>query len=282
MKFSKPLLDSIVASPPEHLYKYISFKKQSYIEDIIVHSRLYFSLPSQFRENDAFDTRAYNFVIKGTQDRRQWLKKEIAVNYPHLTRHQKKEMRHINLHEHKDTDSAFYQQRVNRLNQIFNDVDGQRICIFCVTDSSHRIEMWKQYIPNGEGICIKLNRNVILDALITSNISASVHSSHIFDLRRVEYVTLPREISVSKLMNSDSYLLGTTLLYTKLDSFSFEKEWRFIIPECINQSILFSPDMIEEIVLGPNTTKEQIKLIETWNARRSIPFKTSTTEFRYA
>ena len=282
MNFFKPYFDSNTNSCPVYLFKYISFDKQKNIEDILILNQLYFSLPSEFSQNDVLDSRTYNIVIKSKEDRRQWIKAEINAKHSALPRFQRKKILRSKVHEHKDPNSLFYRQRIDNLNRIFKErVNKSRVCCFCVTDSPDRTDMWKQYIPSGQGVSIKLNIEIIVKQLATSVISNSNISPHLFYLQPVNYVSSPLEISFCDLLRAEPLSLGITLLYTKLSSFAFEQEWRFSIYDCIDQSIPFPPEFIEEVILGPNVTEAQIKLVEDWDNGRSISFKICKNKNKY-
>jgi Protein of unknown function (DUF2971) len=267
---------------PDYLYKYISFGKQKFIEDILKFSRLYFSLPNEFEGTDALDSKTYNIVIKNKEDRRQCIKAEIDAKYSYLSRDQKREMLRVNVRDHKNPDSAFFKERINSLNRIFKEsVNDRRVCIFCATNSPDRIEMWKHYIPDGQGVCIKLNIETIIEQLNSLQVSSSPISPHLILLHPVNYVSSPIDVSFSTLKNADQLEVGITLLYTKMSCFEFEQEWRLSIYDCINQSISFPQQFIEEVIVGPNTTNEQMKIITEWNDYRSNPFMISRYNNNY-
>lgn len=104
---------------PTFFYKYISFEKQQFVEDILKHSKLYFSFPNQFRENDAYDCRAYNFVVKTKRDMEILCKKNIEINYPNLSKKEKNKMIESVLFKYKEPDSPYYTELIANLNRVY-------------------------------------------------------------------------------------------------------------------------------------------------------------------
>lgn len=133
--------------------------------------------------------------------------------------------------------------------------------------------MWNTYIPNNKGVCIKLNGPAIIRHFSLTKISSSHIRADLSWLRNVNYVSKPLEISWADFVEADPLSAGTTLLYTKLDDFAFEQEWRFAIFDCIKQSIQFSENIVEEVFIAPETTIEQRTLIDEWNKLRKLKYK---------
>lgn len=272
MLFLKPKPDTY----PPYFYKYIPFEKKKFIEDILLHNRLYFSLPKEFKENDAYDCRAYNFVVRSRADRSALIEEEIRVKHPNFSRLERRKMLRANMKKYQNADSAFYKDRMESMNRIFKDGSNvSRIAILCLTDSEKRPEMWNSYIPSNQGVCIRLNGPMIVKHLWNTEISSSHINPHLNWLRNVEYVLAPVEIPWAAFFKAEPLSAGTTQLYTKLDDFSFEQEWRFTIYECIEQSIPFPESIIEEVFVAPGTTAVQRKTIDEWNSSRNSPFKVS-------
>jgi hypothetical protein len=249
---------------PQYFYKYIPFTKASYIEDILSGNLLYFSLPEEFHENDNYDCRCFNIVIESKLDRQQYINDEIKFDNPNLPQLQKN--KYINP-DKKYTDKS---KILNRL--IKDGFNSYRTGIMCVTDSQESIKMWKEYIPNGEGVCIKLDGWIIYEHLCSIPVSACEITQNFCLLRRVDYVSKPLRISYHDFVVKDPGEVGVALLYTKLKKKEFEQEYRFMIHECINQSIKFPAEIVKEVIAGPNNTDEQMKLINSWNNTRISHF----------
>ena len=272
MNFLGPFSDSKELHP-RYFYKYIPFTKSSFIKDIIYKNTLYFSLPREFHGTDAYDCRAYKIEIKTKQDRLLCIKDGIKTSYPNLPREQRRKMIKQYMQKYGNPEDRFYTKRIERLNSLLtNGFNKERTCIFCVTDSSENIEMWKEYIPNGEGVCIKLDNNIIEEHLNSSPISASNFSPHLFFLRPIDYIDKILQISFRDFVEREPGSVGRTLLYTKFKKFAFEQEYRYIIHECINQRIQFPSEIIKEVTTGPNTSYEQMELLNLWNSSRQSPF----------
>ncbi len=272
MQFLKPKPDTY----PRYFYKYIPFEKRKFIEDILLRNRLYFSFPKEFSGNDAYDCRAYTFVVRSKDDKAALIKEEIRLKYPDLSRSERRKMLRTNMNKFRDAGSAFYKDRMETMNRVFKDgFNESRIAILCVTDSAERPEMWNKYIPSNQGVCIRLNGPLMVNHLWATEISSSHIDSHLNWLRHVSYVQAPVEIPWASFSKSEPLSAGTTLLYTKLDDFSFEREWRFTIYECIEQSIPFPEAIVQEVFIAPGTTEAQRRLIEEWNSCRNLQYTVS-------
>ncbi len=269
MDFLKPKPDSYLI----HFFKYIPFVKQKHIEDILLNNRLYFSFANEFKDNDAYDCRAFNFVIKTKEDREQLIKDDIKERYPGISRQKKRDMLRANMKEFSKPDHPYYTERMESMNRIFKEgAVRARIGILCLTDSPKRIEMWNAYIPDNKGVCIRLNGPAIVRHLFSTDISANHINPHLNWLKNVEYIDEPLEIPWAEERKTDPLNTEITRLYSKLNDFSFEQEWRFTIYECINQSIEFPEVIIEEVFYAPDTTDDQKKLLNRWNEGRTKPY----------
>lgn len=279
----KPTLNSLSIPKkvlyPSHLYKFIDFDKESYIKDILLNNSLYFSLPQQFKENDAFDCKSYNIEFQTKRDRLEWLKEVIENNFSKINKNVKRKVLKEMSQKYDDPKSEFYLKGAQKLNDAFkNGYDEQRICILCLTDSQSN-EMWSQYIPTRKGVCIKLNVKKIVQHLFSKSISNNRYSAHLNYLYPIQYIDEPINISFTEIKHIAPLKL-TNLLYYKLSCFATEREWRFIIYECINQSIKFPENIIEEVIFDDYTTGEQIKTIENWNKNHTLPFDISKRNHR--
>ena len=269
MEFLEPKPESY----PTYFYKYIPFTKQEYIKGILVKNRLYFSFSNEFKDNDAYDCRAFDFVVNTKKDREQLIKDDILERYPGMPRREKRDMLRTNMKKFRKPDHPYYSERMESMNRIFKEgTVRSRIGILCLTDSPDRIEMWNAYIPDNQGVSIKLNGPVIVNHLWSTEISSSHFNTHLNWLRNVEYIDEPLEIPWAEERRAEPLITGTTRLYTKLSDFSFEQEWRFTIYNCIEQSIEFPEVIVEEVFYAPNTNEAQKELLIKWNEGRSKPF----------
>ena len=185
-------------------------------------------------------------------------------------------MLRTNIRQYKDSDSPFFKERMASFNsRMKNTFERTSTCIFCVTDSGKNKEVWERYIPDGQGVCIKLAHSIIAKHLSSIQISSSHISSNLLCCRNVNYIDRPLKIPFNDYVNANPLKRRTTLLYTKLNDFEFEQEWRFVIHECINQSIKFPEDMVVKVILAPYVTDKQFQDIEDWNSQRNRPFTIS-------
>ena len=218
-------------------------------------------------------SRALNIVIQNKEDRRQYVNDELKFKHPNISRLKRREFLKSQKNKCKNSDQKIFNDNIEILNRkIKEGFDKERTGILCVTDNSEKIGMWKEYIPNGEGVCIKLDGWIIIKHLHNIPISRSKIDSHLCFFRPVDYIDKPLQISYREFVICDPGKVGITLLYSKLKDKDFEQEYRFVIHECIDQSIQFPSEIVKEVIAGPNNTNDQMELLKLWTNSRSSRF----------
>ncbi len=279
MEFLKSIPDN--PDTPKYLYKFKSFEYLEHIKDILCKNKLYFSLPSEFKDNDLFDCKFFNIIIKTESDRKEWIESEIKAKHPEKNRSERRRILKLNMSKFKQSSMNFYKERQETLNKIIkNRYDRTNTRILCFSRTYENVEMWKKYIPNGEGVSIKFNTIKLYKYLIDTKTHNSSAVNSFVQLRPVEYFDEPLQFTLTEYRNAIASDSGTTFLYSKdKGKYCFENEWRFVMNECISANVFFPPDLIEEVILSNGINKSQTDLIHKWNSIRSKPFTINTYNF---
>lgn len=252
---------------PESVYRYIDFTKFSYVEDLLKYNSLYFAFPEQF--SDKLDCKLYQIVVSSMDDMEEIMRNETDLRYPEKSDREKADILKDTLLMYPTPEDSFYKTRCENWNKVFKRGEGQeRTSVLCLTERPNNSTMWKEYVSSGNGVCVQLSVQSLINFLTTSRISNWQDDETMHWFRNVQYIEGPVIFGVKDLVDAEPGQLGVTFLYTKHKYFSFEEEWRFIIAECINQKITFPEEIIEKVWFGPNTTKENITAVEEWNKQR--------------
>jgi hypothetical protein len=257
---------------PEYVYRYIDFKKPSYVEDLLRNNSLYFAFPSQFI--DKLDCKLYQILVTSREDMAEILRDEIDYQHQDKSVQEKAQIIEKLILKYPLPDDPYYQTRCETLNKVFKrGEDQERVGVLCLTERPNNTIMWKEYVSSGNGVCVQLSVQSLISFLATNRISNWYDDETMHWFRNIEYIKDPITFYVKDFFNTDPGQLGVTTLYTKHKSFSFEEEWRFIIVNCINQKVTFPEEIIEKVWFGPKTTKENVALVEKWNKQRKRLFE---------
>jgi hypothetical protein len=118
---------------------------------------------------------------------------------------------------------------------------AKRIGIFSMTTIKDSLLMWSHYADSHKGICIEFSR---------TNENELGNRSRCFP---VEYSSFVKNIDVIDLKDANVFKV---LFDHKSDDWSYEKEWRYLIPE--GKKLIDFPGKISKIYFGLKC-KEEIK-----------------------
>jgi hypothetical protein len=243
---------------PRYLYKFkqISDDNHAHLEDILLRSRLYLASPRQF--NDPFDMAA-DIVFNGT------LEDLLARidNTPAVPKHDKERMRSeaAAIVEAIGINGYFERHKSSLLFRKMLDTSG--VLSFSSSmpkerDSGPRnILIWSHYADSHRGLCFQFE--IAHDPLLLR------------ELVRVRYE--PRYPVVNWLSTNFSEQLEGALFH-KAPCWSYEHEWRFILRECANTYLPFSPEALTAVILGceiPAPREKKIREIIEMRLRRGLP-----------
>ena len=132
-----------------------------------------------------------------------------------------------------------------------------------MSETAENMLMWSHYASQHEGICVELHRS-------SNN-----------DLGN-KLITLPVRYSIKKpTLNSSDYRNGTdkdkleierSLIYTKSNYWSYEREWR-LVKEDLGDSSQKINAKIKSITIGARASKETRKIISLLSLRNGFEVK---------
>lgn len=258
-----------------NFYRYMNFNKLEYVEPVLSESKLYFSYPQDFKENDAYDCKTFDITMYRPIDIQQFLIETIKIERPDYGLYEQYlEYKKLNLLHPWYRNNPYYQNFAKFLTNNWKiGFEKGKFGILCLTIDPNNKKMWESYSDNYSGICIKLDTNTISEHLNNNSVSSYEDEESLNFLYKVEYVPKPIKIPFYNYSIVEPLKMGTTMLCTKLyNPYNFEKECRYIIPQCINKEIKFPDIIIEEVILGKNITSDNEMLVNKWNNQRKKKF----------
>ena len=214
------------------LYKYVTF-------DVLMRivKECCFMVSSPARCDDPWECRA-GIMLRPLIEKKaeKWLAlidQDLTGTYGGLPSEKKSRIRDefVNsvLLSHPMEDSKHYQAIQKRFNTS---------AIFCLSEVNNSAPLWAQYGDFNKGAVIEIDLSI-----------SKKLDSWLWAARQVCYSdTAARDFE--------------TAIFTKSPDWSYQKEWRVVIPDLLNDNEsckleLFDPSEIKSIILGVNTTKEQ-------------------------
>lgn len=249
---------------PDNCYRYYSPDNFQYVEELISDGTLYFAFPREFNKNDAYDCKTYK-IVKGP---------DFNSDLEYLKNlYEKTNLSHL---PYTDRNLALSSRinylggEINFVDIMINGLDGYSKCIWdenkfgilCVSHNGNSPEMWTNYTKNHAGFCVELNLKLILQTILTNEVSDARVGPGSISCAWVEYVDEPKKMTVHEYLEC-----GPDILFLKIkEKYWFEEEIRIIIPECIKQKISFPDGFLQNIKFGKNVKQEHIdrinKLVE--------------------
>jgi len=269
---------SIAAGPNKsasmELFRYMSFEHRDWIVDLLERNSLYFAYPKEFNDNDAFDCKTYEIISGYFNDDLKTacclLRKKLLEMFPREKT--RSEIRR------KINECGGNRAFVKRFTEDFEAVtkrswDDTRTGILCLTSDPPNDDMWKKYCNYNNGICVCLDRMVLETTLHKVNLSSIPYLKGKILGGKVAYIDRPFKITLTEFYK-DPYAHMKRMLFTKLDSFSFETETRIIIMEYGNekQLVTFPHDLVKEVIVKKNTNSDIIAFVNDINEKRKTKF----------
>ena len=209
------------------LYKYKPINQ--FTLDIIANDRIFYPLPGSF--NDPFDTKCSfknKSALTQTAD-----EKKIAQAFPDENPSDITVFTRTDLTQEIDV----FKNRLNNFG------------ILSLTGNAKNILMWSHYAEDHKGICIEFERNEV-NGLGDSGKTKKVNYTK-------NYPSLSSKTLLSK-KDTESSLMR--VLYTKSESWSYEQEWRMLIPQ--GNTVYAVPGKVKSIIFGARASNMDIDIIE--------------------
>lgn len=254
------------------LYKYRSFERIDFIEEIIKSNKIWAASPLDF--NDSFDCMPFVNIRNSTRQVKEYISNEIK-SHKFLLR---KERRFI-LKKHV--------KEIKSKKDMFISIWKKVICNYGIVsfeESFDNLLMWSHYADSHKGICIEFSlkenfvSQLIKEKIVSGNVKYDNNQpemKHSFDYAfnicrsREELFNLVRDI-----------------IFTKYEGWAYEKEWRWL-KEIDNEQrhINLPQGCISKIIMGAKSSREDKLRIKSIieNNKLSIPVVNAVLdERRYA
>ncbi|HAR63410.1 MAG TPA: hypothetical protein DCS13_08105 [Candidatus Margulisbacteria bacterium] len=135
--------------------------------------------------------------------------------------------------------------------------------ITCFSEDNSSILMWSHYGDNHKGFCIEYDFSKLSPSEVSSRMLFPViYRQKLFDATRYS----------SKIRGGEfNNYFGVLAAMTKAIEWSYEKEWRFILPMGeVNELLYLFPPSPAKIYLGANTSEENTKIVLDIAQRKNI------------
>lgn len=199
---------------PSHLYKYQCVTQ--YSMSSLANQTVWLSSPASF--NDPFDC-AINLDQKK-------LKESVAHAVGALGEN-------VELKDSLDVPSAAYESAYRQLREGLR-ATMQKIGVLCLSETPSEILMWSHYANYHKGFCIEYRVDE------TSVLSRTA--------RPVRYTDIYPSLSLKNLPSDAEENFIDVCVYTKAKQWSYEREWRAIMPS--GEKLYHAPAPISAIIFG--------------------------------
>lgn len=241
---------------PLKLYKYLS-KRLDHIGDILVHNRVFFSSPAKF--NDPFDcARGVRFPDPDNlseKDEGDW--REYFLHWA-----QKRKGEHDEAANIRDAKEAFFNGK-HKDKAFIKDCEesiekavllrGQKLGVFCLSETPTSVSMWAHYASNHEGAVIEFDHSMLIDDRGVIRSFPVIYRNSLPTLR--EYLQAARSnvpVDFSKLF-----------FCRKSIEWKREDEWR-LFTEPPGRHLDLPAGALTRVIFGYRMPAETRDLIEAW------------------
>lgn len=219
--------------PPDFLYHYYSFKERN--KTIFTKNQIYFQSPREF--NDPFDTTC-KYILEGNEQK----KKEFLLGLQ--SRHPKISTMDINyVLSHPQREKEFLGKMENR------DSIGRNAGIYCLTAKNDDILMWSHYADSLKGFCLKF----------------STKNDFFVLAYKINYI---KQRLIRNLLCLGGIEETKALFLSKSDDWSYEEEYRCIIPDGVGKRT-FPDNALVGVILGCKMEDSNKNKIIQWCYRRN-------------
>lgn len=233
----------------QSLFKY--GKVNEHAEEVFSTPKIWFSAPAQL--NDPFECRPW-LTFNGTRDQIiESLVREIRRLNPNMTPHgATAEAVSIFLQgRHRDpmTWEALRQDLIETL--------GQKIGLYCLSETSDSILMWSHYADDHRGYCLEFEAT---DTTPFFGAAQQVIYNEVFP--EVDIYNTPKEEQLDH------------IFLTKFHGWSYEKEWRIIDHETGPGIHDYPPQLLKGVIFGFRMPEADRNKVKAWikSAGRTVKY----------
>jgi hypothetical protein len=231
---------------PDIVYKYRDWKND-YHKNVLINLELFLSSPSHF--NDPFDCKIPIAYWKLAEDQKlaaEYFPQVVSRHFPYFTKQQQIHEVERLLKDGRFSDNDWL---LSKELEFYKHIEND----FGVISFSHYkddIKMWSHYSNSHTGFCIGFKSEKLF-------FNSPENELRFGQGGMVEYATeLP--IILPTLPAFEQY---TKVLYTKLEVWSDEKEYRLTKSGVTNKIVHFYHDEVAEIILGLSMSANDIKSV---------------------
>lgn len=256
------------------LYKYRPANPPEQIHRLVEAGEIWFGRANDF--NDPFDTAiTYNFDGLHAEIAGRWALQAAHRHMPHLTENARKQFAAERLDKIRK-DPVY----LRKMQQEFIDHNYRTFGICSLSDVRNDILMWGHYALNHTGLCVGLNVGriwTVAQRLASSN--------QVLDLVKVTYSdTKPQVNFFQAMLDDDDAEHVLAFVSTKSAQWAYEREFRLVLWNHPNSTLVFGPELISEIVFGckmPTADREAlVKFCRFRNPNISF-FQASIDDLKY-
>jgi hypothetical protein len=249
---------------PPILYKYRNFDSKGHYLKLIQDSELWFSSAREF--NDPFDSALqYQYEDNPPGIRRKWAEDFLKRDEPHLNSKEREEVIDKRLQE-IDKDVGY----IERLQQHNVELNYKKYGICSLTMIRDDLLMWAHYSDHHRGFCVGIDTEELLNV----QISLAKYKKQLVELIKVIYsYTMPSvNFFDSMLSQRDNDIV--TLLTTKSEHWSYERECRLTYYDHIDTPIHIGHSAIVEVIMGckidDKNKQDMLSLLDKKSSRTAV------------
>jgi len=230
---------------PRFLYKFRPI--DDHTKRVFSHNELHITAPIEL--NDPFECQADITVGAVSADDRRVVLERVRVLHPELTPDQATAFANRIIREPADSGAA---KEMRELAQArFRAEAG----ILSLTERNDDILMWSHYADKHQGICVQFEVDVDSDLLAQA--------------RRVVY---QESLPCVELFRSSPPEMVQAALLTKASHWSYEREWRVIVPGTGTCNRTFAEEALSGVILGAQVSDASRCRVLRWlEGRRRVP-----------
>lgn len=238
-------------SRPKKLYKYKPWKwveeekdgkkeKHNYTMDILTKNELYLNSVSSF--NDPFEF--IPPIINGTKE--QMMEKYLKGKREAGENVKQKDIDKINYVIQSLTDDEKKQISIG-MNESFRNTMG----VYCFSEKKNNILMWSHYADYHKGICLEFDHS----------------DPKLFSAERVSYSPDYPQYNLFSTEVEEK----NAKYFTKSEDWTYEAEYRIVIPNFAEKAKGFEPQIITGVIIGCCMPNEQIEEVKEVLQTRKTP-----------
>lgn len=233
------------------MYKFRHFDAHGHHLSLITQSNLWFANAKSF--NDPFDTAfEYNFDRRDTDLAVEWARSAVMRHESHLS----PELREMRIRELVDkirTDPEFCQKM--KMESVNFNQNAFGICSLCATNIN--LLAWAHYSQDHTGFCVGLSV-----ASLNSISLSMVPKKVLLDLHKVNYCDIyPSPNFFESMIHLEDTRHISDVIETKSTDWDYEKEWRLVFWDHVNEGLQIGHESIKEVILGCRISHDNRKAI---------------------